>query len=192
MAYATYTTKALVCGTFDKNTADCTYLLFTRDFGMLHASARSAREERSRQRYALQDFSLVRISLIKGKAGWKIGSVESEINFYYKAADKAARGSVVFVTRLLRRFVGGETAHPELFTECVSILQLLKENVDERIFVQMVAAIRVLALLGYVDAEKIPPPLTSAPLTEVSRFHTEKYAKLLDTVYEKAVTVSHL
>lgn len=56
MAYETYTTEALVCGTFNRNTADRSYLLFTREAGMLYADARSVREERSRQRYALRTF----------------------------------------------------------------------------------------------------------------------------------------
>ena len=38
---------------------------------MVLAAARSVREEKSRQRYALQEFALVRVSLIKGKSGWR-------------------------------------------------------------------------------------------------------------------------
>ena len=81
MAYATYTTQALVCGTFDRNTADRSYRLFTREFGMVWADARSVRLEKSKQRSALTDFSVVRISLVRGKAGWKIGSVIAQQNF---------------------------------------------------------------------------------------------------------------
>ena len=56
MAYVTYTTLALVCGTFDQKTSDRSYMLFTREAGMLFASARSVREERSKQRYASTRF----------------------------------------------------------------------------------------------------------------------------------------
>src|SRR6056297_1890561 len=97
MAYVTYTTDALVCGTFDRNTADRSYRLFTRELGMLYADARSARKENSKQRQALQDFSLIRVSLVKGKGGWKIGSVTEVKNYYACAINQAARGSVVKV-----------------------------------------------------------------------------------------------
>ena len=63
MSYQTYTTEALVCGTYDRNTADRSYRLFARELGMLFADARSVRLEKSRQRMALSDFSLVRVSL---------------------------------------------------------------------------------------------------------------------------------
>ena len=45
MSYQTYITEALIVGSFDSNTADKSYLLFTKSAGMLYASARSVREE---------------------------------------------------------------------------------------------------------------------------------------------------
>lgn len=86
MAYVTYTTDAIVCGTYDRNTADRSYRLFTRELGMLYADARSVRLEKSKQRQALQDFSLIKVSLVKGKAGWKIGSVSEVQNYYTHVA----------------------------------------------------------------------------------------------------------
>ena len=132
MAYATYTTKALVCGTFNRNTADRSYLLFTREAGMLYADARSVREERSRQRYALQDFSLVRVSLVKGKQSWKVGSIEAQKNYYSLAVENETRGSVVSLFRLLRRFVNCEEAAPELFYYVTEAFYELSLNVSEQ------------------------------------------------------------
>jgi recombinational DNA repair protein (RecF pathway) len=192
MAYQTYTTKAIVCGTFNRNTADRSYLLFTRDAGMLYADARSVREERSRQRYALQDFSLVRVSLVKGKRGWKIGSIEAQQNYYQQAVNKAARGSVVSVCRLLRRFVKGEWSDPVLFDYLVQALVELSGVIEERSFVEQVVQVQVLGLLGYVDAKKIPPVLTlSAPL-QVAKQYSTPLGQTVAQLYTQAVTVSHL
>jgi len=86
-----------------QNTSDKSFLLFTRDNGMLFATAKSVREEVSKQRQALQDFSRIRVSLVKGKTGWRIGSVESLRNDFSAAYDRETRGSVVSLYRLLRR-----------------------------------------------------------------------------------------
>ena len=192
MAYVTYTTKALVCGTFDRNTADRSYLLFTREAGMLYADARSVREERSRQRYALQDFSFIRVSLIKGKRGWKVGSIESQKNYYHTAVDKDARGSVVSLFRLLRRFVKGEEAAPELFDYVTAAFDELSGKVDERPFVLLTVQVYVLAVLGYVDKKVFPESIWSIQPSYIAGQYSEVIEKQINNLYTHAVSMSHL
>jgi recombinational DNA repair protein (RecF pathway) len=192
MAYQTYTTKAIVCGTFNRNTADRSYLLFTKEAGMLYAEARSVREERSRQRFALQDFSLVRVSLIKGKSSWKIGSIECERNFFSSAADKEARGSVVSVTKFLRRFYGGQEAMPTLFEYVVGAMTLLAATTPARTSLEKVIQARILLELGYVDKKVLPKEV----MADVDTLHTittaSTVAQTLQPVIDKAVSLSHL
>lgn len=192
MAYETYTTEALVCGTFDRNTADRSFLLFTKEAGMLYADARSIREERSRQRYALQDFSLLRVSLVKGKRAWKIGSIEPIKNYYHDAVDKAARGSVVHICRLLRRFVKGEEADARMFEYIIAALETLRVDPTKRSFVELVVSIQVLEFLGYVDAGQLPLELQGLATEEIATHQTEKLHKHLERLYTHAVSVSHL
>lgn len=192
MAYATYTTEALVCGTWSRNTADRSYLLFTRDAGMLYADARSVREERSRQRYALQDFSLVRVSLIKGKQSWKIGSIEIQKNYYHDAIDKEARGSVVNISRLLRRFVKGEEASPVLFDYVLEVLEVLQAEGTERSFVQMATQVQILSLLGYVDIKRIPDSLHNIAPASIAKEYSARNHKIIEKLYTHALTVSQL
>jgi len=193
MAYATYTTNALVCGTFDRNTADRSYLLFTREAGMLYADARSAREERSRQRYSLQDFTLVRVSLVKGKGGWKVGSIQALQNFYHEAVDQAARGSVVSVFRLLRRFFKGEEPAPELFDYIVQAVEKLAIEQPERTFLQMLIQVHILAELGYVDNQLLPPALQNRTLASLDTTnYSEIDERTIEQLYTQAVSASHL
>ncbi len=192
MAYVTYTTEAIVCGSWSRNTADGSYLLFTKEAGMLYADARSVREERSRQRYSLQEFSHIRVSLVKGKAGWKIGSVTSLKNYYHEAYDKIARGSVVSVIRLLRRFVRGEEPAPDLYHYVSELLALLACPVPQRTFVQIVAQVEVLARLGYVDVRKLPPALQHCALADIAAQHTSEIEQKIEQLYTHAVSVSHL
>ena len=152
MTYATYHTEALVCGSYLNNTADKSFLLFTKRAGMLYATARSVREERSKQRYALQDFSLITVSLIKGKTGWRVGSVATEGNIFGDALSRQARGSVVRVLKLLRRFVTGEESHPELFDELIYGLRYVASDITtNRVLAEEIIEARILSVLGYIS-----------------------------------------
>lgn len=151
MSYKTYITDALVCAAKDRNTSDKSYLLFTRDAGMLWANAKSVREEKSKNRYALQDFSLIRATLISGKAGWKITSVEPVHNFYFSAKNRRSRGAARNILRQLRRLLHGETPHPELFDDLVVSF---REDVDAPELLEVVMTLRLLSALGYVAPER--------------------------------------
>lgn len=192
MSYQTYITEALVCGTFNRNTADRSYLLFTKEAGMLFAEARSVREERSRQRFALQDFSLVRVSLIKGKATWKIGSIESKINYFSVATSKEARGSVVGTLKFLRRFFSGQEPAPVLFESVIQALEFLKGDVSNRNFMEMVLQVRMLLALGYVDGGTVPGFVVEDQFETLTNKYTPAVEQQLKTILEKAVAISHL
>lgn len=150
MAYKTYTTEALVCGSKDSNTSDRAYLLFTEEAGMLWATARSVREEKSKQRYALQDFSRLRVSLVKGKSGWRIGSVESIGNPFLGAASRAERAYVNRIVSLLRRYIHGEQPLPEVFADVTSALSSTAIH-SASAETQLVFTVRLLHTLGYIS-----------------------------------------
>lgn len=151
MAYLTYTTEALVCGSQDRNTSDRSYLLFTRDGGMVLATARSVREERSKQRQALQDFSLVRVSLVRGKSGWRVGSVENEYNAFQSARSRAARSAALRIVKLLRQYVHGEEPHPALYADVRAALDALPMLQDEDVpHLAATCMLRMLHKLGYI------------------------------------------
>jgi recombinational DNA repair protein (RecF pathway) len=192
MVYATYTTDAIVCGTFARNTADASYLLFTRDAGMLYADAKSVREERSRQRYALQDFSLARVSLVKGKGGWRIGSIQSEANFYHQANDKTSRGQVVSLVRLLRRFLRGEEAHESLFDFVVTGLRLITTATPTEVHVTEMIQLRVLAELGYVDLNQLPKVMRDCAVADLPQLVNSDHKTIIDHLYTQAISSSQL
>ncbi len=123
---------------------------------MLYAEAKSVREERSKQRYALQEFSHIRVSLVKGKNSWKIGSVESVSNHFTTAISREARGSISTIYKSLRRFIQGEEAFPELFDFCLSALSELNTAITERALVELYCQAKILAFLGYVEDKKMP------------------------------------
>ncbi len=159
---------------------------------MLFATARSVREESSKQRCALQDFSRVRVSLVKGKQGWRIGSVESLQNDFSLAGDREVRGSVVLLYRLLRRFIRGEEAFPDLYDFTVSALdQLLSPQINRRLM-DLFVQIRLMSMLGYVDDSAIPESLRNLSLAEISTKEGGELIQKLEKIAAKATDSSHL
>jgi len=145
---------------------------------MLWATARSVREERSRQRYALQDFSLIKVSLVRGKSGWRIGSVEGERNYFADtlSGTREARAAVAAVVRLLRQFLHGEIAHPTLFDDTKSALEKINyKSIDHSGLVD-IYTLRFLHTLGYV-----------ATTPELNQYLTTREWWQLPVLPEKAV-----
>lgn len=187
MAYATYITEALVCGNYDRGEAHRSLLLFTKEAGMVYAEARSVRHEHSKQRSSVQDFSYIRATLVRGKSGWRLGSVEIFDNYYYRANNRETRAGILKVLRLLRRFVRGEEPHPVLFGAVLHSLERLcvlpqTDLADELLIFEA----RLLGELGYIDRSQLPE-LTSqmaalSPATQLT----------LTSLIERAVAESHL
>lgn len=192
MSYVTYTTEALVCGGFDQNTADKSFLLFTKEAGMLFATAKSVREERSLQRPALQDFSRIRVSLVKGKAGWRVGSVEALSNDFAEATTREMRGSVVALYRLLRRFIRGEEPVGDLYGVVINGLDLLLSDLKNRRLAELLIEVEILTMLGYVDKEAIPERIRGVSLVEATNLVDEKLEIQLEMLIGKARESSHL
>ncbi len=156
---------------------------------MMWASAKSVREERSKQRFALQDFSLIRVSLVRGKAGWRIGSAESEVNYFTAAQSQVARASISGVIKLLRQFVRGEVAHEAVFTDAKSALELSGQLPDSEVVkLKDLFGFRLLYHLGYI------PPLEEygSILNDIDWWKLPELGIKARQTLEKAKEVSHL
>ncbi len=193
MAYQTYTTEALVCGSWQRNGADRTFLLYTRELGMLYATARSVREERSRQRYALQECAQIRVSLVKGRSGWRIGSVIDISHPFLAASTRAERIAVVKLLRTLRRFISGESATPEIYDLSVDALEHLAAGTisDPQAFALCVEY-RILYQLGYIapsDEERI---VLQLPLDHMMDSVSADIFAAMESSISTATAVSHL
>lgn len=190
MSHRMYTTEAIVCGSKNSYTSDCSYLLFTKEMGMLWASARSVRMEKSKQRYALVDFSIIRVSLVKGKGGWRIGSVEAVSNPFMEARQRSCRAGVAAVIKLLRRFVQGEESHPSIFRDAVMALSCIAAaDTDDGVDLQDQFTLRTLNTLGYIAPHNSYRELieNSDPWSVPQKISREAHRAI-----EKALTASHL
>lgn len=180
MPHHHYTTEGLVLRGFPKGEGHREILLLTREFGLVRATARSARENRSKLRAGLVDFSYVHATLLRGRESWRIVGAVLVNNFYYDADSKDKKQLLARLTRLLMRLLAGEEKNEALFSLFLSGMIFLA---GEKLFsddiknLECVLVLRMLHALGYVgEGEK---DLAGVILSsEITRAHLSSLAPL--------------
>ncbi len=153
MSYPLYHTDALVLGSAPASEGSRTISFFTRELGFLTASAQSVREERSKLRYGLQDFSHSEIALVRGKEFWRITHVSLFENIFQELkGDRKAARMIGRIFSLLKRLLAGEEKNEPLFVAVLEGLHYVAQVKDTHLVdgVEIVLVLRVLYLLGYL------------------------------------------
>lgn len=146
-----YTTKAIIIKSANIGEANKYYFLLTHDLGFIKASAQGVRLEKSKLKGHLQDFSLVNISLVKGRNIWRITSVDTiEVGNFILNGNKF--NSIRSVFSLIVRLVHGEEKNEALY-DCVESFYLLLIKKDFQIETiknaETITVLRILFRLGY-------------------------------------------
>ncbi len=191
MAYQIYTTDAIVIGVRDRMQADRMVRLMTKESGMLDARATSVREEKSKMRYALQPFSFVRVTLVRGKREWRLTGAEPGLNAYFAATDRSARGALLKLAKLVDRLVVGEECNAALYETVHDGFVHLSTDGSDGAF--LVVAFRVLAALGYVAPTASLATITDAASTGAALTYVDPVlARELDRSVSHALSMSQL
>lgn len=144
-------TEGIIIGSRNSKEADKYFWIFSRDFGMIRADARSVRKHDSKLRTFLTDFSRAKISLVKTKIGWRITSVQGLL--FLENAGILGKEIFSKSAKLLQRLTPPDEKHEELYEDIVSIFL----NKDQEFFIndykniELVSAIRILFHLGYIE-----------------------------------------
>lgn len=126
-------------------------LIYTEELGLIHAVAKSAREERSKLRPYLLSGTRGHYSFVKGKAEWRVTGAVGCRTVFYETEERAAHESATRVLALVRQFVHGEGKDEGLFTALYEFLESLHVlSVADIQIAEYVAVLRILAALGYV------------------------------------------
>jgi recombinational DNA repair protein (RecF pathway) len=144
MAIEKYTTSALVIESFDQGEHDRVYKLFTRDFGLLMAHAKSVRKLESKLRAHVLPRTVSLVTLVQGREVWRLVGAEEKTN---------ATNVLHDMTQLIRRFVRGEGAHKALYDRLMDYMQ--SEHAFDTQKSRLLLYYIVLVELGYADARVI-------------------------------------
>lgn len=145
MAIEKYTTQAIVIESFDQGEHDRVYKLFTREFGLVMAHAKSVRKLESKLRAHILPRTLSLVTLVQGRDIWRlVGAEEDRVG---------GGGSVGEIAPLIARFIRGEGAHKTLYDRIISFIQHEKEFDKQK--GKLLLYYILLVELGYADARVI-------------------------------------
>lgn len=152
MPHHIYTTPGFLIHSSPHGESGKFFLVFTRDLGMVGATAAGVRLSQSKLRYYTQDFSYSLFSLVRGKDVWRMtGAKEIEGVGEMKEENKKLW---VQILTLLKRLVPGEEQNEKLFLVLENLHRYLVENVAEKDVVEYLTVLRILNLLGYVSEKE--------------------------------------
>ncbi len=150
MSYHIYTTEGIILKRTTFGEANLMLYILTQDLGLIIASARSARVSASKLRPALQEYTRVTVSCVKGKGGWKVTNV-AHIKNYYFDSPKYTHKVLAQVVSLLIKMMPGESVNKNIFDLVDSAFSELKNiNNDDLESFETVVVLRILFELGYV------------------------------------------
>jgi recombinational DNA repair protein (RecF pathway) len=137
-----YTTKAFVVHSSPHGEAGKFLLLFTKDFGMIGATAQGIRLLQSKLRYHIQDSNLCIVSVVRGKEVWRLTGAN-------ELQSKKNNVLYIKILKILRRLIPGEEKNDDLF-DIVEELYLTDVIESDHDSVEGITVLRILNTLGYV------------------------------------------
>jgi DNA repair protein RecO len=147
MSHSIYTTEGFVLKSLNFGEANKYFFIFTKNFGLIKATAQGVRYLRSKLRYGLEDFSLAQISLVRGREVWRLTSAEKKLNI--KDKEKLLLISRIF--SLLLRLLHGEEQNNLLFDSVKEGMVFLNNYNDRNLeSFECILALRILSTLGYI------------------------------------------
>ena len=149
------------------------YSIFTRELGMVNASAQGVRKLSSRLRYVLSDFSHVRVDLVRGKDFWRVTSASKTNELETITKTTSGLKTVANVSKLLKRLLQGEEQNEALFQDVLAGLRVLENKLltvgistEEIQNTEMVLVLRILHHLGYLGDEGKMSEFITSPFAE--------------------------
>lgn len=170
------------------------YHIFTKDLGMIYASAQGVRKMASKLRFILQDFNYVKIDLVRGKDFWRVTSA-SKTNLLENLPKRPETLEIFAnISRLLKRLLAGEEANEALFMDLISGLSVLEkvETESELRDIEAITVLRILGNLGYIGGNKSIAGLIKSPFENMSMLEISKSRKVILQQINKALQETHL
>ena len=189
-----YHTEGIILESRNFGEAGKYYFIFTRDLGMIKASAQGVRKISSKLRYVLQDFAYLKIDLVAGKDIFRLTNA-SKTNKLEQIIRQSENLKVfTSIARLLRRLLAGVEPNETLFSDllrCLSVLEKAqtKEDLHD---IEIIIVLRILNNLGYIGADDKLDVLVQSPFQENVIFEVSKNRKKILSQINKALKETHL
>jgi len=153
MSHHIYHTEGFVLASSPTQEANKMLYIFTKELGVVHASAQGVRLLKSKLRYSLQDFAFANISLVRGKDIWRVTNASSvSARFPHIFSQSEYFAIYVKILTLLRRLLNGEEKNERLFMIVIhafDFLETARANDFQPLSFECVLVLQILHNLGY-------------------------------------------
>jgi DNA repair protein RecO len=196
-----YHTEGIILSSKNYGEAGKYYAIFTRDLGMIYASAQGVRKMSSKLRYVLQDFSYIKVDLVKGKDFWRVTSASKTNDLEKVVRNKNTFEVFSNISRLLKRLLSGEEPNTSLFHDLVKGLSILDNMADvesrDTAFgdyrnMEAIIVLRILNNLGYIGDSVNLDTLIQSPFEHELVLEVSKNRKEILNHINKALKETHL
>lgn len=194
-----YHTEGIILGSKNYGEAGKYYPIFTRDLGMIYASAQGVRKMSSKLRFILQDFAYLKIDLVQGKDFWRVTSASKTNKLEQLSKNRETLLIVSNIAKLLKRLLAGVEPNQTLFTDLINGLSILeKEDLSaqagkkELRNVEIILVLRILNNLGYIGDDKVLENFVKSPFEENLVFEVSKSKSQVLNQINKALKETHL
>lgn len=147
--YPKYTTEGFIVGVDYSRESDGVVQLFTKDFGMISAHAKSVRLEKSKLRPNLLEGNFAFFSLVKGRDVWRLTDIELSEKISFEGGNLKL---FLKILSLCKKLIHGEEKNEGLFLTLKEIFVFLHGcTLDPKLSssLECVAVARMLGELGY-------------------------------------------
>jgi len=184
--YHIRTTHAFVLNIWPSGERHNFITLFTREFGMIRAKAQSVRSADSKLRYALQEFSYIEVSLVKGKDIWRITNALPIYNIYFELRNRQNIFIVIAkIFVLLRRLMPEDGCESLIFNDLENVCKNVQRiEYTERSIqtIEWLFILRMMCFLGYSHKKNF------ANLCEDEIIWTNEYLDSISLYRNSAIT----
>lgn len=187
-------TTAFVISHIVTREADRYITLFTRELGVIRATAQGIRKLSSKLRFSLQDFSHARVDLVRGKDIWRITSAKKIETHSIKHQTQLI--AFAKILELVKRLCPGEEPEPIVFDIVETILDIFstEEQIEKEIVIgfEYIVVLKILSELGYVAPEGIVAVYLLADLSQEKALEAYSERKEIVSIINNALGETQL
>lgn len=188
-----YHTEGVILGSKNYGETGRYCSIFTRDLGMIYASAQGVRKMSSKLRFVLQDFSYIKVDLVQGKDFWRVTSASKTNALEGLTKSREILEVVSNVSNLLKRLLAGVEPNQALFADLINGLSILEKSKTEDLRnIEAILVLRILNNLGYIGGSKTLESLVKSPFEEGLIYEVSKSRTAVLNQINKALKETHL
>lgn len=165
-----YHTYGFIISSRNSGEANKMLTIYTKEMGLVRAVAQGVRLNKSKLRFALQDFSYAHIDLVRGRDIWRVTSATTVTSFPYARSDEQSLLLIARISKLIERVCDGEEANEKIFDDFTQALYLIDDiyiTSIRREALELYLVLRIMNLLGYIGESELLSDYLSTPFDQI-------------------------